>query len=200
MVALALRGGAPEATPELKAFIAKKRLPAGTEKELVEFGITTLDQLKEVKEDTTQGGGLDQLKAKLTNSGIRGATKQFDDIKVADIEQEIAEVSSPEGKEGSQRSQKLAEAIKEVEQLREKVAGAADRTEVQAQYDAVLETIKDVSGADFTSANAAALKTKEDLSNLLKNTIDNVTKAKKILDAVEKTPRPLSEPSQIFAV
>ena len=198
MVAQAIRGGASEATPELKAFIEKKRLPAGTEKELVEFGITTLDQLKEVKEDTTQGGSLDQLKAKLTNSGIRGATKQFDDIKVPDIEQEIAEVSSPEGKEGSQRSQKLAGAIKEVEQLRAKVEAAADsaftsvKTEVQAQYDAVLETIKDVSGADFTSASTAALASKQALSALLTATIANVTNAKKILDGVEKTPRPLA--------
>jgi hypothetical protein len=104
---------------------------------ITEFGITTLEQLKEVKEDTTAGGSLDQ-KAKLNDSGIRGATKQFDDLKVPDIEQAIAEANSPEGQAASKKSEKLSEAITKVEALREKVEKASQtefdslKTEVEA--------------------------------------------------------------------
>jgi hypothetical protein len=198
MVAQALRGGTVEASPDLKAFIAKKRFPAGTEKVFTEFGITTLEQLKEVKEDTTPGGSLDQLKAKLDNSGIRLASKQFDAVKVADIEQAIAEANSPEGQAASKKSEKLSEAITKVEALREKVEKASQtefdsvKTEVEAQYQAVLATIKDVSGAEFTSASAAALASKQALSTLLTTTITNVTTAKDLLEGVDKVSRSLA--------
>jgi hypothetical protein len=194
MVARALPGAVPQASPELKAFITKKRLPVGSEQVLTEFGVTNLEQFKEVKEDPTQ---LAQLKTKLNNSGIR-VTAQFDAIKVADIEEEIAEVSSPEGRKGSQDSQKLAEAIQNVEALRQKVETAANteftsvKTEVEAQHAAVLATIKDVSGADFTSAITAAATSKQELSTLLTTTIGNTLKVKKLLDEVEKTPRSLA--------
>jgi MAC/Perforin domain len=198
MVARALRGGAPEASPELKAFIEKKRLPSGTEKELTEFGITTLEQLKEVKEDKTQGGSLDQLKTKLDNSGIRLATKRFDDIKIADVEEEIVEVNSPEAKQASEKSAELGEAIEKVEALRQRVKEAADtefasvKTDVETEYKSVLKTIKDVCGAEFESANAAALKSKQELSALLEKTITDATSAKKILEGVKKAPRSLA--------
>ena len=157
MVAKASRG-ASEASEELKNFIAKKGLRAGTEIELAELGITTLEDLKDVKEDE---GRLDQLKAKLDNAGILGATEKIDCIKVSDIEQ-IAEAHLPEAKDASQRSAQLAEAIEKVEELRQKVEDAADtefdsvKSEVQTGYTDILKTINNVSGAEFKRANAAA--------------------------------------------
>ena len=121
MVAQALRPGALEASPELKAFIKKKNLPAGSEEVLTEFGVTTLEQLKKVKEDNAEGGKLNQLKRKLDDSGILLASEAFDDLKIDDIEEEIAEVNSPEAKEAKAKSEELAEAINDVQALREKV-------------------------------------------------------------------------------
>ena len=197
-VAKALRGGAAGADPELKSFIQKKRLPPGTEKELADFGITTLDQLKAVKQDKAPGGSLEQLKAKLDNSGIPLASKQLDAIKMGDIEQEIAEVSSPQAQDTSERSAELAKAIEKVEELRQKVkqASAAEfktvKDDVDAQYKSVLETIKDVSGADFDSASTAATKSKDELNELLKTTISNATAVREMLEGVDKTNRTLA--------
>jgi hypothetical protein len=156
-----------------------------------------LEQLKEAKEDTTPGGSLDQLKAKLNNSGIRGATKQFDDMKVADIEQAIAEANSPEGQAASKKSEVFSQAIKDVEALRTRVEAASQaeftsvKTEVEAQYNAVLAKVKEVSGADFTSASTAALASKQALNALLTATIANVTTTKDLLDGVDKVSRTL---------
>lgn len=196
-VALALRG-TQQANAELKAFIEKKKLPAGSEDVLTEFGITTLEQLKTVKEDKAPGGKLEKLKAKLDNSGILLATESFDDLKVDDIEEEIAEVNSPEAKTAKQKSDELSEAIEEVQALREKVEKVADtqfdsvKADVDKQFKAVLAKIKDVSGADFERATAAASKSKEELSALLQTTITNATTAKKILEGVKKAPRTLA--------
>src|SRR5262249_6581595 len=132
MVAQALRSETQQANPELKAFLEKKRLPAGSEDVLTEFGITTLEQLKMVKEDNAPNGKLKQLKERLDNSGILLATESFDDLKVDDIEEEIAEVNSPEAKTAQQKSDELADAIEAVQELRAKVEEAAD-----TQFDAV---------------------------------------------------------------
>jgi hypothetical protein len=196
MVAKASRGRASEASEELKDFIAKKGLPAGTEAELVEFGITTLEDLKDVKEDDTR---LDQLKAKLGSAGIPGATEKIGRIKVADIEQEIAEAHLPEAKDASQRSAQLADAIDKVEELRQKVEDAAGtefdavKSEVETQYTSVLRTINSVSGAEFKRANADALASKTKLSELLSATITDARQAKGILDGVEKKPRTVAK-------
>jgi MAC/Perforin domain-containing protein len=198
IVAAAVRGG-QEASPELKAFIAKKRLPGETEKVLAEFGITTLDQLKEIKEDDTPGGSLDQLKTKLNNSGIRGAAKQLGDIGVADIEQEIAEANSPEAKAASEKSAELADAIKQAQELRERVEKTTDtafsavKTQLETDIQGVITKLNNVSGVEFESARAAALKSKEDLSTLLGTAISNATAAKGILNGVAKAPRPLAQ-------
>lgn len=198
MVASALRGGASEVSPELKAFLKKKGLPTGTDTELAEFGITSLDDLLAVKKDTAPGGSLDQLKEKLSNSGIRLAPERFDAIKVDDIAQQIAEAKSPEAQDARQKSADLAQAIEKVEELRRRVEQAAAteyttvRTEVEKQYNSVIAVIKDVCGAQFASAKAAAAESKTELSALLSAAISNATAAKDILDAVEKVPRPLA--------
>lgn len=199
MVASALRGATSEVSPELKAFLKKKGLPAGTETELAEFGITSLEDLLAVKKDSAPGGSLDQLKEKLGNSGIRLAPERFDAIKADDIAQQIAEAKSPEAQDARQKSAELARAIEKVEELRARVERAADteyatvRTEVEKQYNSVIAVIKDVCGAQFASAKAAAAQSKTELSALLSAAISNATAAKDILDGVEKVPRPLAK-------
>ena len=195
MVVKASLGQATEASDELKHFLRTKGLPAGTEAELVEFGVITLEDLKAVKEDDTR---LKQLKAKLDNAGIPGATEKIGRVKVADIEQEIAEANAPEAKEARQKSAELARAIKEVQVLRQKVEKAAGtefsavKSEVVDLYADLLKTIGDVSGADFKSAAAAAATEKSELAKLLSATIRDATAVEEIMDGVKKAPRPLA--------
>ena len=196
-VAQTIQGGPPETTPELKAFIERRGLPAGADAELAGFGITTLAQLRAVKEgDKT---GLDALRGQLDKSGIVAITKQFDSIKVDDIEQEMAETGSPEAKEEAQKkSAQLAKAIEQVESMRHEVENATNaefagvKSEVEKQYKAVLDAIGDVSGAQFDRAAARAADTKDDLAAMLATTAANATTAKDVLDGVDKTPRSLA--------
>ena len=192
MVAKASRGRPTEADEDLKQFIKKKGLPKGTEAELVEFGITSLNDLKDVKEDPTR---LDELNAKLGKAGIPGATERIGRIKVADIKQEIAEAQLPDAADARRRSEQLANAIEKVEELRQEVEDGANvisdavKSRVQTQYDSLLATIGDVSGAEFKRADAAALKSKQTLSSLLNATIADAKQARGILDGVVKQPR-----------
>jgi hypothetical protein len=198
MVAVSLRGGAAAAaaTPELKAFLQKNGLPAGTEKELVESGITTLQQFRVVKQDKAQ---LEQLKERLDNSGIRLAAQQIDRIKVADIEDEIAAVNSPAGKDAAARKEAFTKAITEVEALRNAVKSSADTdfTSVQKtvteEYNAVVNKIKDLAGTDFTNAASDAKLTRDGLASLLSTAITDMTAAKDILASVDATPRALTQ-------
>ena len=192
-VATALRvaGGAVEADKDLKAFLKKKGLPASAEKVLADFGITTLRQLKDVKQNPTE---YDKLKKELVDEGLPRLTKQFDDITVDDIEYAIAEVSSPESKAAENKTTKLKAAITKVEELRQSVVKATDKdfdsvkATVDKEFSAVLNTIKDVSGGDFKRADKAALATQDALSTLLTNTIENLEYAQGILEKLEKNP------------
>lgn len=199
MIAVALRGGPAEANEELKAFIRKKGLPAGIEQEFADCGITTLEQLKAVKEDKAPGGALDQLKARLDNSGMSSATRQVDGIRVADIQQEIAAANAPEAKEAAQRKAELAKAIDEAEKLRTKVEAKtktefdATKSEVEEQYKAVLGRIKDVSGTDVEAAMKGGTASQEALGTLLQSAIGSASDAQKVLDSVDTNPRPWTQ-------
>lgn len=188
---------APKANDELKEFIGKKKLPSGTEETLVASGITSLEQLKAVKEDGTPNGKLANLKKKLGDKGIDVAP--FNKIDVADIEHEIAVVNAPPSEPVEDKSAELKEAIKKVEKLRKEVETAADnqftsiKTSVEAEHKAVLDKIGDVSGADFTKAMKTAANTKADLIKLLSDTIDNAKFAEDLLKGVDKVKRPLAD-------
>ncbi len=196
-VAQTIQGGPPEVTPELKAFIARRGLPAGADAELAGYGITTLAQLRAVKQGDR--AGLKALQDKLDKSGIVAVTQQFDNIKVDDIEQEMAETGSPEAKsDAEKKSAQLAKAIEQVESMRHDVEKATAsefdgvRTEVEAQYRAVLDAIRDVSGAEFDRAAVRSAETKDGLAAMLATTISNATSVKDVLDGVDKTPRSLA--------
>src|SRR6185437_446748 len=144
---------APKANEELKEFIKKRKLLPGTEETLVASGITSLEQLKTVREDETPNGELATLKTKLRDKGIDVAP--FNKIDVAGIEHEIAVVNAPPSEPTEDKSAELKEAIKKVEKLRREVETAADsqftsvKTSVEAEHKAVLRKIGDVSGVDF---------------------------------------------------
>ena len=195
MVAKGRRSGTPVASDELKSFLTKKGFPAGTADELADFDVTSLEDLKDVKEDAVRLG---QLRTRLGDAGIRGATERLDRLEAADIEQRIAETHLPEVQEANARSVQLADAIDKAEQLRQKIEGTADaefravKSEAEDQYAAVLAKINSISGAEFRRANTAALRTQEGLIGLLGATIKDARKAKGILDGVEKSPRTVS--------
>jgi len=196
-VAKTIQGGPPEVTPELKAFIERRGLPAGADAELAGFGITTLAQLRAVKQGDK--AGLKSLQDQLDKSGIVAVTKQFDSIRVDDIEQEMADTGSPEAKaDAEEKRQKLLKAIKQVESLRQDVEKATDsqfagiKSEVEAQYEAVLDAVKDVSGAEFDRAAVRSAETKDSLAAMLATTISNATAVQDVLDGVDKTPRSLA--------
>ncbi|NGZ08542.1 MAG: hypothetical protein CV088_04025 [Nitrospira sp. LK70] len=188
---------APKANEELKEFIEKRKLPPGTEETLVASGITSLEQLKTVKEDETPNGKLARLKQKLGDQGID--VTQFNKIDVADIEHEIAVVNAPPSEPTEDKSAELKEAIKKVEKLRKEVETATDsqftsvKTSVEAEHKAVLEKIGDVSGVDFTKAMRAAASTKADLIKLLDDTIENAKFAEDLMKGVDKVKRPLAD-------
>ncbi|HEY0785367.1 MAG TPA: hypothetical protein VGD62_05810, partial [Acidobacteriaceae bacterium] len=70
---------------ELQAFLKDKaKLPSGSEEVLAEFGVTSLEQLKAIKEDPDQA---EELAKKLEDSGIRKAKESFDKIKPEEIDE-----------------------------------------------------------------------------------------------------------------
>ena len=196
MVAHALRDVTAVADEDLKEFIRKKNLPPGTEEVLTRFGVTTLGQFKAVKADPAQYA---KLKEKLDKEGIINATAQVDAIKVADIDQEIAIANSPDVMAAKKNIAAFAKAIKEVEKLREEVEQYTDaefnsvKDDVEKKLKAVLQTIKDVSGADFIAATTAAVKTKTSLVEFLNTTVTDAGKVKMSLNDIEKVPEPLAE-------
>ena len=196
-----IRGRTTQASPELKAYLQEKRLPADTDKDLAELGITTLEELKDVKQDKAPGGRMDQLKAKLDSLGNPSTAKQLEAIKTSDLDEAIATAGTPTvtAKEATERSAKLAEAIGKVEALRKKVRDSADaefkavKTDVDAQFKAAVDVIGTISGADFGDAATAATANKTELDTLLKTTISNATAVKEMLDGVDKTTRPIAK-------
>jgi hypothetical protein len=195
-VARAASGAPQEANEELKAFLSKKaKLPPGSEKVLTDFGITTLEQLKAVKEDSVRSA---ELQRKLDNSGILNARKAFDGMTVASIEEEIGAVNSPAKIASKKKSAELTAAIEQVKALRTKVESAtkenfaAVRATVASEYDAVLSRIKDISGAEFDNAQKAAEQSQTDLKTLLDSTIQNAEKANSLLDSIDTAERPLT--------
>ncbi len=196
-VSQTIHGGPPEVTPELKAFLERRGLPGGADAELAGFGITTLAQLRAVKEGDK--AGLKALQAQLDKSGIVAVTTQFDSIEVDDIEQEMAETASPEVKASADRKrQQLADAIEQVESLRHDVEQVTDsefaavKSEVESRYQAVLDVIKDVSGAEFDRAAVRSTETKKGLATMLATTISSATTMQDVLDGVDKAPRSLA--------
>ncbi len=196
-VSQTMRGGPPEVTPELKGFLERRGLPGGADAELAGFGITTLAQLRAVKEGDK--AGLKALQAQLEKSGIVAVTKQFDSIEVDDIEQEMAETASPEVKGNADRKRRqLADAIEQVESLRQDVEQVTDgefaavRSEVESRYQAVLDAIKDVSGAEFDRAAVRSTETRKGLATMLATTISSATTMQDVLEGVDKAPRSLA--------
>jgi hypothetical protein len=162
------------------------------------LGVDSLYALKTLKEDRE---GLELIKEEMRGSPavqIRTVTNQFNAIEVDDIEQAIAEASSPEVESASVKREQLTKAIEKVEALREKVEEAtgtelaAVKSDVESEYAAALETIKDVSGADFASASLAAVESKKALTAQLTATINNALAVKELLDGVDKTTRTLA--------
>jgi hypothetical protein len=201
MVKAALAGGGSDAQAgqDLTDFIAKKGLPGRTAGELAEFGITTLAQLKIVKEDDAPGGRLEQLRTRLADSGILGAAETIDGIRVAEIEEEIAEAKSPDAQRAREKRAQLVEAIQQVQQLRDRVVKAvgndfaAVQAGVEKEYNAVRQRVNDVSAAEVAAAISAGEAGKQDLINFLDRAIKDVTATKDILDGVEKKKRPVAE-------
>ena len=201
MVKVALSGGGSEAeaSQELTDFIAKKGLPGRTARELAEFGITTLAQLKIVKEDDAPGGRLEQLRTRLADSGILGARETIDGLRVAEIEEEIAEAKSPDAQRARERRAQLVEAIQQVQQLRERVVKAVGdnfasvQAGVEKEYNAVRQRVNDVSATDVAVAISAGEANKQQLIDFLDRAIKNVTATKDILDGVEKKKRSVAE-------
>jgi MAC/Perforin domain len=201
MVRGALSGGGSDAqaSQQLTDFVAKKGLPGRTAGELAAFGITTLAQLKIVKEDDAPGGRLEQLRTRLADSGILGAAETIDGIKVAEIEEEIAEAKSPDAQRAREKRAQLVEAIQQVQQLRDRVVKAVgdDFASVQAgvekEYNAVRQRVNDVSAAEVAAAISAGEAGKQNLISFLDRAIKDVTATKDILDGVEKKKRPVAE-------
>lgn len=190
-------GDAPlEANEELKTFLSKTaKFPHGAEKVLTDFGITSLEQLKAVKEDPVRSA---ELQRRLDNSGILNAKKAFDGVSVAAIDEEIGTVNSPAVIQGKARTAELAAAIEQVKALRTRVETttrenfAAVKAGVVTEYEAVLARIKDISGADFEIASKAAQQSQADLKSSLDSTIQNAEKANDLLGSVDKRERPLT--------
>jgi hypothetical protein len=195
-VARAASGAPLAANEELKTFLSKKaKLPPGSERVLTDFGVTTLEQLKAVKENPVRSA---ELQTKLDNSGILNARNAFDGVTVAAIEEEIGAVISPATIAAKEKSAQLVAAIDQVRALRTKVEAAtsenfaAVRAMVITEYDAVLARIKEISGAEFDSALRAAQQSQTDLKALLNGTIQNAEQANNLLESIDKTERPLT--------
>ena len=194
-VAAASRGGPAKVTPELKTFLQKNGMPEDIEKELADSGVTTLEQLRTVKQDTASGGAFDKLKRRLEDSGIPGATTQLERVQVGDLDREIAEVRTAAGKGSGRTTAQLTQAIKDVEALRAQVEKASEEefkavgAAVAAQHKAVVDALHGVSLTDMEAATTAGSKSRDDLVTLLGATIKNATAAKQTLEGIEQTPR-----------
>ena len=181
----------PQVDNALKEFIKDNRLPPGTENALLESEITSLEKLKTVIEDEAPNGKRAILKKKLEVKGIDPT--QFDKIKVADIEHEIAVANEPPTfVPDTKKSKIIADAIKEVDKLREKVAKATNdsfsaiKTQVETEHSALMNKIGDVSGIDFTAAMNAVTASKDELMRLLQETITSSRSAVNLISDAEK--------------
>jgi MAC/Perforin domain len=188
-----------EASPELKDFIAKKGLPKRIAQALAEYGITTLSQLKIVKEGDAPDGHLEKLRTILDESEILGARELIDGINVAEIEEEIADARSPDAKRARERRAQLAGAIQQVQELREKVVSAVGddftsvQTGVERDYNAVRKVINDVSGTDVAAAVSGGKASRQELIDFLDTAIKDATATRGLWDSVETKKRPVAQ-------
>lgn len=193
------QGGESVATPELQAFLRKNGMPPAAEAELVEFGITTLEQLKDVTEDKATGGKLDRLKTRLEQSGIHGATKQLEKVRSGDLDREIAGARSATTKESGQKSADLGKAIADIQTLRERLVKAsgtelaAVTSDVERRHRAIISALHGISLTNMEAADAAAGTTADSLDAMLRATLANATAAKATLDSIDTAAVPLAK-------
>ena len=179
---------------QLEAFLKKKGLPPEFLKILTDFGVSSLSQLKAVKDDPQDRKKLREKLSKITQGG-----SLFDQLSVAEIKREIDASSTPVAPEVEQRKKTFDQAIEEAKKDLKEVKETSDkdlekvRNRVAAAHDKNVQKIKDACGAEFTAATEAAAKSKSDLVALLDRFIVEAGHAKDILDAVEKTPRSIAE-------
>lgn len=196
--AVARAAGEPlEVDEDLQVFLKEKaKLPAGSEAVLAEFGVTTLQQLKAVKEDPDQA---EELAKRFRDSGILKGKESFEKITVEDIDEEVGTVTSPAAKEAKKKEGELRKAIDDVKKLRKKVEDAAKENmaatvaSVAKEYDEVLSRVKDTCDVDFETAGTTAQQSQADLKTLLDATIQNAETATNALKYVDKTQMPLTK-------
>lgn len=190
-------GGAPrEADADLKSFLTTTaKLPAGSEKVLAAYGVTSLEQFKAVKQDPAQS---QELGRQLANSGILNAKEAYDKVTVDTIDEEIATASSPATKTAKTKQEALTDAITKVKALRQEVETANEASlaavvgRVTQSYDSVMGKVKDVCGVSFSEVNTATQLSQTNLKALLDTTIQNAEKAVGLLNSVEKKQLPLT--------
>jgi hypothetical protein len=191
--AMVARAGNPaqKIDEDLQAYLKHKaKLPSGAENVLAEFGVTSLDQLKRVKEDPAQS---QVLAGKLQDAGILNAREAFDKITVEDIQEEISTLDSPVTAQAKRRQTELQQAIRDVRELRTQVEGAtqanlkATVTKVGQEYSAVIGRVRDAWTLEFEQASSAALESQTSLKGLLDRTIENAEKAVMVLREDDKT-------------
>jgi hypothetical protein len=196
--AVAHAAGEPlEVNEDLQVFLREKaKLPVGSEAVLAKFGVTTLQQLKAVKEDPDQA---EKLAKRFHDSGILKGKESFEKITVEDIDEEVGTVTSPAAKEAKKKEGELRKAIDDVKKLRKKVEDAAKENmaatvaSVAKEYDAVLSRVKDTCDVDFEAAGTTAQQSQADLKSLLDETIQNAETATNALKYVDKTQMPLTK-------
>ncbi|MGH9444214.1 MAG: MAC/perforin domain-containing protein [Terriglobia bacterium] len=195
-------GGEPaEVDEDLRTYLKDTaKLPSGSEAVLAKFGVTSLEQLKGVKQNPNESQG---LAIRLQNSGILNAKESFDKITVEDIDEEISTVNAPEVKEAKKEARKkkteLVNAISDVKKLRTRVERAtkenlgATLEQVADEYDEVLDRVKDICKVDFEKASTAGKESQGALMSLLDTTLQNAEKASTVLSEAEKTTMPLTK-------
>ena len=182
---------------DLQTFLKEKaNLPSRSEEVLAKFGVTSLQQLKLVKEDPAQSK---ELAKRLEDSGVLKAKDTFDKITVGDIDEQIGTLNSPATKEAKKKEAALLSAIENVKKLRTAVESTAKENlsgtmaAMGREYNDVLARVKDTCAVEFAAATTAAQASQTELLSLFDKTIEDAEKASKALKGVDKTQMPLTK-------